>query len=251
MFKRRLLAILVAVFAVGGVAIIFLWVTAGGDPRFTVTVNYGRSLKDLVAAGGYTRVDSAITDERFPRQGNGVATAEVIMVRAEQSTKNDEMAAEMESRGLRPARIEHLLAFGEQVRRLPRVAMEWPAEETAASGAEGELGHRAEYRVVGNEIRGGEKADGQPIADETYRYDPYRNEISSVERRLKAAGSTHVVALGAAAVDSQGYRVVPLIEYRADGRRVLRTERFGSPAGQPTHDLYWPHGTCFLAIRLN
>lgn len=97
------------------------------DPIFKVEVDYGKTLEAMIAAGRYDWVDSGITPERFPIQGEGKAERELVLVHLDKEVSTDEAQAELDRRGLRPAKIEELLALGaaqpELQREFPIVAL--------------------------------------------------------------------------------------------------------------------------------
>jgi hypothetical protein len=101
------------------------------DRSFKVVVNYFIDLPEMIAAGHYDSVDEEITDEicpvcdedkptrealfsQFDIDGEGKAERKLILVYPgpNKMVKTDEVLAEMDHRGLRPARIEELLALG-------------------------------------------------------------------------------------------------------------------------------------------
>lgn len=99
---------------------------------YRVSVDYSRSLGDMVAAGKYDRVYKNIKEENFPIQrADTTPTAmkapsgetgryrvqnvdlEIVLVHLNREVSTDEVLRYMEQFGLRPARIEELLALGE------------------------------------------------------------------------------------------------------------------------------------------
>ncbi|MBI5071951.1 hypothetical protein HZB93_03635 [Candidatus Falkowbacteria bacterium] len=78
---------------------------------FKVTVDYGLTLSEMIAAGRYDVVDSYITTEYFPVTGKGRVEREVVAVYLNREVKDGDVIAELALRGFRPAKIEDLLAL--------------------------------------------------------------------------------------------------------------------------------------------
>lgn len=89
-------------------------------PTYPVAVNYDLSLAGMIRAGRYDWVNSDITGEHFPV--NGVDTKEVVfeLVHFNQDMSSDDVLRKLDKRGMRPATIEELLAFGEKYPELQR-----------------------------------------------------------------------------------------------------------------------------------
>lgn len=102
---------------------------------FPLTVDYGQSLAEMVAAGMYSYASPDITAENFP-VGSGEASVETILVQMERTTSDEEVLAEMGRRGLRPASMVELLAFGAQYPEIQRKFM------VAAFGSVWEAGRK-------------------------------------------------------------------------------------------------------------
>jgi hypothetical protein len=87
----------------------------GKDERlniFKVTVDYGLTPEQMIAAGRYDSVDGVITSAHFPVQGEGKVEREFVLVHFNEVMTTDEVLSELDRRGLRPAKIEELLALG-------------------------------------------------------------------------------------------------------------------------------------------
>jgi len=83
------------------------------DPDvFPVTVDYGKSLDEMIKAGGYDWTNDNITAERFPVKGEGAVERKLVFVHLDRDATTDEVLSEMKRRGLKPAAIEDLMAFG-------------------------------------------------------------------------------------------------------------------------------------------
>lgn len=77
-----------------------------------VTVDYGKTLEEMIAAGRYDTRNNDITAERFPFQGTGQVEVELHLVHLGRDASTDTVLAELDRRNLRPATIEELLALG-------------------------------------------------------------------------------------------------------------------------------------------
>lgn len=90
---------------------------------FTVVVDYSMSLADMIAVGRYDWTNSDITAENFPVSGEGQKEVEVELVHLNRDASTEEVLEELERRGLRPAKIEELLALGAKY---PELQKEFP-----------------------------------------------------------------------------------------------------------------------------
>ena len=80
---------------------------------FKVNVDYSQSLSVMIEAGKFDRVSEACTSKNFPVEGEGQVDVDVVIVHLDRhATTTGEVEAELDKRGLRPARIEELLALG-------------------------------------------------------------------------------------------------------------------------------------------
>lgn len=84
-------------------------------------------LAELIAAGNYDCPNSDITPENFPLESDGADGGEPVLVHLDRTATTDEVLAELDRRGLKPARIEHLLRYGadhpEEQRQYPIVCL--------------------------------------------------------------------------------------------------------------------------------
>ncbi len=92
-----------------------------------VTVDYGASLGDMIQAGGYDWANPEIAVRHFPILGSGVSEVDVVPVHLDRPVSTERALAELDGRGLRPALLEELLAFGarypDKQREFPIVAL--------------------------------------------------------------------------------------------------------------------------------
>jgi hypothetical protein len=81
----------------------------------------------MIAAGAYDHVNRQITEASFPVQRGGLAARELILVHLGHVASTDEVLHQLDDLGVRPARIEELLAFGaaypQAQRQFPIVAL--------------------------------------------------------------------------------------------------------------------------------
>lgn len=96
--------------------------------RYPVTVSYDLSLAEMIDAGGYDWSNPNIIAESFPVGGAGEQERELVLVNlGRHASSTEEVLAEIDRQGLRPAVIEELLAFGaaypDKQREFPIVAL--------------------------------------------------------------------------------------------------------------------------------
>ncbi len=84
-----------------------------GEQNYALTVDYDKSIEELVKAGKYSRVYSEITSKNFPAAETGTARLTASLVRIEERTSISAVIAEQEKMGRRAATIKELLSFGE------------------------------------------------------------------------------------------------------------------------------------------
>lgn len=91
-----------------------LIIQAGQAARnsFKVVVDYGLSLADMIAAGKYDFANSDINADNFPIQGSGQQDVVVELVHFGRDIESNDVLRELDTRGLRPAILPELLAFG-------------------------------------------------------------------------------------------------------------------------------------------
>src|SRR5438477_11004884 len=76
---------------------------------YPFTIDYGQTLDEMIAAGGYDSVDDGITVEHFPITGAGQVTVQLVLVHP------GVFESQSGAQGLQPAKLEHLLAYGAQL----------------------------------------------------------------------------------------------------------------------------------------
>lgn len=88
---------------------------------FTITVDYSKSLNEMIEAGDYSWISEI--NQHFTVSGKGHAKIVVELLYFDDSITTSEIHAEMDNRGLRPAKIEELLALGAW---LPKEQIKFP-----------------------------------------------------------------------------------------------------------------------------
>jgi hypothetical protein len=81
---------------------------------YPLSVDYERSVEDLVKAGGYDWANSDITSRNFPTKRKGRAEVVVELIHFNRYISTDEVLRELDRMGFRPAKLHELLAFGEK-----------------------------------------------------------------------------------------------------------------------------------------
>lgn len=99
-------------------------------PTFPVSVDYRRTLAEMISAGRYDRINSDITAEHFPIKGEGQQPVELALFHFNRVISSDDAIREMDQAGYRPAKIEELLALGvkrpDLQRQFPIIALASP-----------------------------------------------------------------------------------------------------------------------------
>jgi hypothetical protein len=97
---------------------------AGGT---RLPVNYDFSLPEMIAAGRYDWANSDITAKRFPTAETGTKEIVVEVAHFGCNMSSEDVVKELAKRGLRPANLAELLAYGaaypEEQRKYPIVAL--------------------------------------------------------------------------------------------------------------------------------
>ena len=92
-----------------------------------VTVDRDKKLKAMIEAGRYDWTNSDITDKHFPVEGSGTVEIDIELVHYGRDMSTDAVLKDLDARGLRPAKIEELLALGatkpELQREFPIIAL--------------------------------------------------------------------------------------------------------------------------------
>lgn len=78
----------------------------------SITVDYNQTLEEMIAAGQYDVVRPDITPDNFPINQQNQNEAEIHIILFDRPMESDEVIAEFEKLGLRPAKLPEPLAFG-------------------------------------------------------------------------------------------------------------------------------------------
>jgi len=89
---------------------------------FPVTVNYNLTVSEAISAGKYYWSNPDVSSKNFPSDQKGIVKVVIELVHFDQDT-NVDVPAELDKRGLRPATLPELLAFGA---RYPNKQREFP-----------------------------------------------------------------------------------------------------------------------------
>jgi hypothetical protein len=101
-----------------------------------ITIDYGMSLEDMIAAGKYNWKNIYIKAKKFPVQGEGVVQYQAKLFRFDRYISSEHAVAAIKASHRKtrwePAKIEHLLAYGaknpEEQRQYPIVGLGSVAE---------------------------------------------------------------------------------------------------------------------------
>lgn len=83
-----------------------------GKNVFSVFVEYGRSVSDLVAAGNYDWKNGDVNDKNFPNLQSGSHTTDIALVHLNRLASTEEILRELDRQGLKPADLHALLSLG-------------------------------------------------------------------------------------------------------------------------------------------
>ncbi len=81
---------------------------------YSMSVDYDRPVKDGIKAGKYDWKNDDITAEHFPSQETGTKDATVELFHYGKDISTDEVIADMDKHGYRPATLKEILALGEK-----------------------------------------------------------------------------------------------------------------------------------------
>lgn len=94
---------------------------------FTVTVDYAKTVEEMVAAGKYDWKNRDITSKNFPVKAGESGPVEVYLIHFDRRMSSDDAIKEMDRMGFRPAELPYLLAFGaknpDEQRKYPILAL--------------------------------------------------------------------------------------------------------------------------------
>lgn len=79
---------------------------------YPVLVNYKMSLRDMVKAGDYDWPNADINAKNFPTMGSGKKKVGLQLIHLNEVFSSKDALVQIEDKGLRPANLAELLAFG-------------------------------------------------------------------------------------------------------------------------------------------
>lgn len=79
---------------------------------FRVIVDYSKSLTEMIRAGNYDAVERNIDADHFPIKDQGKIGLDIELIHYGKYMFGDDIIRDLNSRGLRPATLPELLAFG-------------------------------------------------------------------------------------------------------------------------------------------
>ncbi len=91
-----------------------------GPQCLKVMVDYGQTLRKMVLAGEYDRVNDDITSKHFPVRGSGRKEVEITLFHFNRLISSGDAIAQMAKAGYRPALAEELLALGVAYKKLQK-----------------------------------------------------------------------------------------------------------------------------------
>ncbi len=105
-----------------GIANMIVWEELKTRDRFPVTIDYSKTLDEMIAECGCGYNGSNITVDNFPITGQGVVEEEIILVHFNNPRiSNDDVVIELNKMGLEPAGLVHALAFGKMYPNIQRL----------------------------------------------------------------------------------------------------------------------------------
>ena len=121
------------------------------EKTYPITVDYSKTLVEMIEAGNYDWINSGITDEHFPIKRRK-KSINIELINYNTGMRSNEVLEDLGKRGLRPATLPELLAFGtaypDRQRDVPIVALGsvWWCESNWSYSAG--LGHDNRGRVL-------------------------------------------------------------------------------------------------------
>ena len=95
--------------------------------QIVLSVDYGQSLEQMIAAGNYDWTNSDITAKRFSPKGEGTEQFEAKIFHFDRNISSEAAVEAIKVAGWEPGKIEHLLAFGakypEEQRKYPIIGL--------------------------------------------------------------------------------------------------------------------------------
>ena len=90
---------------------------------YSATVDYGKSVEEMVVAGNYDWKNDDINSKNFSVKGEGVVNVNLELVHLDKGVSSEDALTYLEENGMRPPTIEELLVFGSSY---PEIQREFP-----------------------------------------------------------------------------------------------------------------------------
>lgn len=82
--------------------------------EFEVTVDYSKSLEQMIEEARFDYLNSGITEEHFPKNGTGITKISLRLFQFPTPKSTDEIIEYIQVQGYKPAKIEELVRFATQ-----------------------------------------------------------------------------------------------------------------------------------------
>ena len=82
--------------------------------QLVLSIDYSRTLEQMIAAGHYDWKNDNITAKKFPVVGNGVEQFEAKIFHFDRNISSEKVVEAIKAAGWESGNIEHLLSFGEK-----------------------------------------------------------------------------------------------------------------------------------------
>jgi len=79
---------------------------------YPVTVDYSKTIEEMVAAGGYNYANPDITTKNFPPKGKGIVEVQIQLVHFNRVMSSDAVLEELDKMGLKPVMPMEISALG-------------------------------------------------------------------------------------------------------------------------------------------
>jgi len=90
---------------------------------YSATVDYGKSVEEMVVAGNYDWKNKDINSKNFPVSGEGTVNVNFELIHLNKGVSSEDALTHLEENGMRPPTIEELLVFGSSY---PEIQREFP-----------------------------------------------------------------------------------------------------------------------------
>jgi len=109
-----------------GIASLLAKVPQADVEVYPVTVDYSKTIEEMVAAGNYGYANPDITTEHFPPKGSGIVEVQIHLKHFNRVMSSDAVLKGLDKMGLRPATPMEILAFGAKY---PDIQRQFPIVE--------------------------------------------------------------------------------------------------------------------------